>query len=254
VVLADGSTKPIKDIQVGDQVKATDPDSGANAPKTVTVLHDNQDTDLTDVTVTNPDGTVGLLATTQHHPFWDAATGAWVLAKDLTPGHQLHTPDGDTVTVTQVVNRDVTATGGTNMRDLTVADIHTYYVIAGNQPVLVHNCGGSVQGHPSTCACATGGVPQVRNGALAGSAHPVTGVPFDSDGFPDFSAARHPSVSDVRITLSGSRSTDFARANRAAGLASTPTGYTWHHHQDKGLMQLIDRTVHAKTGHTGGFK
>jgi hypothetical protein len=29
------------------------------------------------------------------------------------------------------------------MRNLTVADIHTYYVLAGNTPVLVHNeCGG----------------------------------------------------------------------------------------------------------------
>ncbi|MEW2427782.1 hypothetical protein AB0877_07205 [Micromonospora sp. NPDC047644] len=27
------------------------------------------------------------------------------------------------------------------MRDLTVANIHTYYVLAGNAPVLVHNCG-----------------------------------------------------------------------------------------------------------------
>jgi hypothetical protein len=30
--------------------------------------------------------------------------------------------------------------GGEDMRDLTVAAIHTYYVIAGNEPVLVHNC------------------------------------------------------------------------------------------------------------------
>jgi hypothetical protein len=28
------------------------------------------------------------------------------------------------------------------MRDITVADIHTYHVLAGNTPVLVHNCGG----------------------------------------------------------------------------------------------------------------
>jgi len=26
------------------------------------------------------------------------------------------------------------------MRDLTVATVHTYYVVAGNTPVLVHNC------------------------------------------------------------------------------------------------------------------
>jgi hypothetical protein len=27
------------------------------------------------------------------------------------------------------------------MRDLTVADLHRYYVLAGTTPVLVHNCG-----------------------------------------------------------------------------------------------------------------
>lgn len=96
-------------------------------------------------------------------------------------------------------------------------------------------------------------VPKTRNGHLAGSTHPVTGVPFDKNGYPDFSAHRHPSVPDVRIELSGNRTTDFARANKMAGLDSTPSGYTWHHHQDTGLMQLIDRSVHAKTGHTGGF-
>ncbi|MGC4748703.1 HNH endonuclease [Micromonospora sp. DT201] len=99
----------------------------------------------------------------------------------------------------------------------------------------------------------TGGVPQTRNGHLAGKDHPVTGVPFDRQGFPDFSAWRHPTVLDVRITLTGSRSRDFTAANNAAGLRSTPSGYTWHHHQDRGLMQLVDRQVHAKTGHNGGF-
>jgi hypothetical protein len=29
------------------------------------------------------------------------------------------------------------------MLDLTVANVHTYYVLAGNTPVLVHNCGGN---------------------------------------------------------------------------------------------------------------
>ncbi|MDZ5725938.1 MULTISPECIES: HNH endonuclease [unclassified Acetobacterium] len=32
----------------------------------------------------------------------------------------------------------------------------------------------------------------------------------------------------------------------------TPDGYTWHHDAEKGKMQLVDSTVHAKTGHTGG--
>lgn len=29
--------------------------------------------------------------------------------------------------------------------------------------------------------------------------------------------------------------------------------YTWHHHQDEGVMQLVDRKIHRQTGHTGGF-
>ncbi|MAD44265.1 MAG: hypothetical protein CMH98_04595 [Oceanospirillaceae bacterium] len=32
----------------------------------------------------------------------------------------------------------------------------------------------------------------------------------------------------------------------------TPEGYTWHHSEDKGIMQLVDTEIHAKTGHTGG--
>jgi hypothetical protein len=34
-----------------------------------------------------------------------------------------------------------TWTGLHDMRDLTVAHLHTYYVLAGTTPVLVHNCG-----------------------------------------------------------------------------------------------------------------
>ncbi|OYD07747.1 HNH endonuclease [Paludifilum halophilum] len=32
----------------------------------------------------------------------------------------------------------------------------------------------------------------------------------------------------------------------------TPSRFTWHHHQDKGRMQLVDRYIHSKAGHTGG--
>ncbi|WP_445662062.1 HNH endonuclease [Bacillus sp. FSL R9-9481] len=31
-----------------------------------------------------------------------------------------------------------------------------------------------------------------------------------------------------------------------------PKGYTWHHHQEPGTMQLVDTNIHQKTGHTGG--
>ena len=33
-----------------------------------------------------------------------------------------------------------------------------------------------------------------------------------------------------------------------------PDGYTWHHNQKKGLLELVDREIHNKTAHTGGRK
>lgn len=33
----------------------------------------------------------------------------------------------------------------------------------------------------------------------------------------------------------------------------TPEGYTWHHHQDVGRMQLVDARVHSANRHDGGF-
>jgi hypothetical protein len=90
-----------------------------------------------------------------------------------------------------------------------------------------------------------------RNGFLAGSVHPDTGIPFDSDGYPDFSAV---AVTEVSIDQTGSRAGDFRAANEAAGYTSTPEGFSWHHHQDGTTMQLVPRDLHARTGHTGGFK
>lgn len=32
----------------------------------------------------------------------------------------------------------------------------------------------------------------------------------------------------------------------------TPDGYTWHHNEEPGLLQLVDEESHAQTAHTGG--
>jgi hypothetical protein len=155
--MADGSTRAIKDIAVGDKVTATDPATGKTTAQPVTALHRNHDTDLTDVTIAIPappasskpavgppaktaGASLSTLHTTAHHPFWDQTAHAWVAAAALAVGHQLRTIDGRVVTVVGVYSH----TASKDMRDLTVAHIHTYYVIAGNTPVLVHNCGDLV--------------------------------------------------------------------------------------------------------------
>jgi hypothetical protein len=50
----------------------------------------------------------------------------------------LRTDKGATVKITAVQQ----FTKRQRTHDLTIADIHTYYVLAGNTPVLVHNAGG----------------------------------------------------------------------------------------------------------------
>jgi hypothetical protein len=90
----------------------------------------------------------------------------------------------------------------------------------------------------------------IRNGHLAGKSHPVTGIPFDPHGFPDFSGV---ATHTVKIEQTGNYAADFLASNRAAGLRSTPKGYTWHHHQDGTTMQLVPTDIHSKTGHTGGM-
>ncbi len=92
-------------------------------------------------------------------------------------------------------------------------------------------------------------VVKIRNKHLAGKLHPKTGIPFDKDGFPDFSSVAKQRVS---IKQTGNRAVDEAAANSAAGLSQTPRGYTWHHHQDGKTMQLVPTDIHRATGHTGG--
>ena len=90
----------------------------------------------------------------------------------------------------------------------------------------------------------------LRNQALAGQKHPVTGIPYDKQGFPDFSGVAQ---ATVRVPHSQNRSADFAAADRAAGFATRPQNMTWHHHQDGYTMQLVPRGVHEATGHTGSI-
>jgi hypothetical protein len=75
------------------------------------------------------------------------------------------------------------------------------------------------------------------------------GVHFTSDGFPNFSPY---AVKTVKVEGLTGKKSDFALANEAAGLKETPTGYTWHHHQDTRTMQLVPYDLHYVVKHTGG--
>jgi hypothetical protein len=142
VLMADGTTKPIKDVVIGDHVLATDPQTGRTEAKTVTALIQNLDIELVDVQVKDArSGKVSVIHTTPHHRFWDKTDAAWTYAVDLGEGHHLQADDNEAVVV--VIGVELHR-GLQPMRNLTVADIHTYYVLAGTTPVLVHNANGGI--------------------------------------------------------------------------------------------------------------
>ncbi|MEV1011638.1 polymorphic toxin-type HINT domain-containing protein [Streptomyces sp. NPDC049881] len=137
VLMADGTREDIDDIEVGDTVIATDPETGETGPRTVTAtIITDEDKDYTELTIETAEDGSSTLVATAHHPFWNATTKTWTNATDLTPGTNLHTPDGTLATITTTH----TYTGTARTYDLTIADLHTYHVLAGETPVLVHNC------------------------------------------------------------------------------------------------------------------
>lgn len=92
------------------------------------------DKDFTRLTLTTDHGPATITAT-DNHPFWLERDRRWKDAGDLRVGDQLRTPNGARVAVTEVRDQQ----GPQRTYDLTVNGLHTYYVLAGETPVLVHN-------------------------------------------------------------------------------------------------------------------
>ena len=140
VLMADGSTKDIEDIKVGDEVLATDPEKDESGPRRVTRLIITEDDKyFNELSIATEDG-IEKLTATYEHPFWSPSERRWVEAADLNPGMTLLTDEGSTVVITG--NRSFAKHERTY--NLTVDNLHTYYVLAGRTPVLVHNSSCSV--------------------------------------------------------------------------------------------------------------
>lgn len=129
VLMADGSKKPIDQVQVGDEVLATDPETGEQAAEKVqqVLVHDDALTDLQLV-----DGTV--LTTTEDHPHWSVDDRRFERADELAAGERVLGADGRTV---EVSGLRLATTHEGRAYSLAVEGIHTYHV--GADEILVHN-------------------------------------------------------------------------------------------------------------------
>ncbi|MFF2954941.1 RHS repeat-associated core domain-containing protein [Kitasatospora sp. NPDC057965] len=144
VLMADGTLVPIEQVEAGDQVLSADPQRGINRPETVTDViatdYDKEFTDLSFQTSDVDDRATGtrpaVLTTTSHHPFWNTVTQRWEEARDLTVGELVQQSNGGTAALAETQSR----VGEARTYDLTVSNLHTYYVLAGTTAVLVHNC------------------------------------------------------------------------------------------------------------------
>ncbi len=136
VLLADGTRKPIEEIQLGDWVLATDPDTGESASREVvgTIIGEGEKTlvEIDTADDASGDGTGSVVATAEH-PFWTGPVDGWVNADDLTPGTWLRTGSGTWVQVTAVEARSAQQ----RVHNLTINADHTYHV--GEVGILTHN-------------------------------------------------------------------------------------------------------------------
>ena len=234
--------RAIAGLHVGDLVQAEDPRTGKVEAEPVLAVIDDGVKPLLAVGLS--DGST--VRVTANHPFWvdsGAALAApgWLPAGELRAGDRLRTEDGRDVAVLGIRE----GAGSAHVYTLTVARDHAFF--AGSAGVLVHNAG------PINCKFANG--PFVANARVLAN-HPdfnidyPDSVQFNASGYPSFSRyAKY----IVRIRYTGTRPGDFAAANRAAGLASTPKGWTWHHHEDGMTMELVPEDLHGAARHTGGF-
>ncbi len=128
VLMADGSHKPIEDVEVGDKVIATDPETSEQVAKTVEHVFVHDDT-VTDKVI---DGEV--ITTTEDHPFWSVTDQRFERADELSPGVKVLSADGRLITISGLM---LGTTREELAYNLSVEGIHTYHV--GSAEILVHN-------------------------------------------------------------------------------------------------------------------
>jgi Flp pilus assembly pilin Flp len=144
VLLADGTYKPIEDVDIGEWVLAADPVTGRSGGRQVTALITGQGTKrLVTVTVdiAGPGGhRTAAITATDGHPFWVTGEHRWTSAADLDTGDRLRTTvAAGARSVTVRSTREYTLVE--RVYNLTVDDLHTYHVMVAGTPVLVHNSG-----------------------------------------------------------------------------------------------------------------
>ncbi len=135
VLMADGSTKPIEDIVAGEWVMGDNPEDN-KPPKAyiVTDILESQTNRIIRITLDDDDGFGGSIESTGKHPYWTENRG-WQYAENIQAGDVFRDENGGINSVVSVE----TEFRESPTYNLTVDQVHTYFVVTEGKSVLVHN-------------------------------------------------------------------------------------------------------------------
>lgn len=130
IVLAEAGKIAIENIETGDYVWATNPDTNETELKKVVRTFENETSELVHVSINGK-----KITCTKEHPFYSPVKG-WTAACKLKAGDMLVTVNGEYVVVEWVQHELLESP--IKVYNFEVEDFHTYYVGEGDG-VLVHN-------------------------------------------------------------------------------------------------------------------
>ena len=133
LLLADGSSKSIEDIETDDEVLAYNPDTDLTEKRRIVRSYAHKDKSTYDVVI--KDGT--KVTATSEHPLMVERKG-FIPVNQIEKGDLLVRPDGTTIEVLSIY-----ATGEVaSVYNVEVEGLHNYYVRAGATWLLAHNDDG----------------------------------------------------------------------------------------------------------------
>jgi RHS repeat-associated protein len=149
VLMADGTVKPIEEVKVGEEVLARDVAIGeaitAIVSDTITTPEQLRNLITIGVDIDGDGKSDADITSTAGHAFWaaerdvqstDQLNGEWIHAAKLEEGNWLQDQDGNWLVLTDIRSYSKSLI----TYNFAVSNVHTYHVIAGETPVLVHNC------------------------------------------------------------------------------------------------------------------
>jgi hypothetical protein len=127
--MADGTTKPIEAVRIGDSVMSRNEQTGKTEPEPISAVirHGNTPT----ITLALSDG--DHIVTTAPHPFYVIGKG-FTEARSLRAGEAIASRAGEPATITAIDH-----TAAVPVYNLTVAGDHTYFVGRASGGLWAHN-------------------------------------------------------------------------------------------------------------------